>query len=79
MKAYRTFVTVGDPQQVVLTDVPFQAGERVEVVLLGADPERAERLRELQALLRETQSLPQAQSISEDDILQEIDTARSGR
>lgn len=41
--------------------------------------ESDERVRDLQALLRETQALPQAQAISEDEIAAEIEAYRAGR
>ena len=34
MRPYRTVVTIEDPNQLVLTGVPFAAGERVEVVVV---------------------------------------------
>ncbi len=80
MKAYRTYVTVTDPQQVLLSNLPFQAGETVEVVMIGAeDHERTERVQRLQALLKETQSLPQAQALSDEDILREVAAYRNGQ
>ena len=79
MKAYRTYLTITDPKQVILSNMPFRVGEKVEIVVLAAeDDNRAERVRQLQDLLKETQSLPQAQTLSEDDILREVEAYRSG-
>ena len=79
MKAYRTYLTITDPKQIVLSNMPFRVGEKVEIVVLAAEENnRAERVRQLQELLRETQSLPQAQTLSEDDILREVEAYRSG-
>ena len=59
--------------------MPFRVGEKVEIVVLAAeDSNRAERIRQLQELFKETQSLPQAQTLSEDDILREVEAYRSG-
>lgn len=37
MQAYRRYLTVSDSKQVVLKDVPFQPGQRVEVLVLVID------------------------------------------
>ena len=79
MKAYRTYLTITDQKQIVLSNMPFRVGEKVEIVVLAAeDNNRAERVRQLQELFRETQSLPQAQTLSEDDVLREVEAYRSG-
>lgn len=76
MKAYRTYLTIGDAKQVVLADLPFEPGERVEVLVLAQEVDRAEALGRLEALLRETQALPQLESLTEDDIAEEIAARR---
>ncbi len=79
MKAYRTYLTITDAKQIVLSNMPFRVGEKVEIVVLAAeDNNRADRVRQLQELFRETQSLPQSQTLSEDDILREVEAYRSG-
>jgi hypothetical protein len=77
MNAYKTYITITNPNQVILTDLPFRPGQRVEVVIL-ADDERAARVEKLKALLTETQALPQAQAVSEDEIAAEIAAYRAG-
>lgn len=80
MKAYKTYSTVSDSKQVILSDVPFRAGEKVEIVVLTAeDGDRAKRVRKLKNLFRATQSLPQIQVLSEDDILRELEAYRIGK
>lgn len=79
MKAYRTFLTIKDPKQVVLSNVPFRPGQQVEIVVLAADEDTAARARELKDLLNATQSLPQAQALSEEEILREVEAYRSGQ
>lgn len=74
MTAYKKYVTIKDPKSLVLTDLPFKQGQVVEVVVIAQDNgESEERVRELQAVLKETQELPQAQAISEDEIAAEIE------
>ncbi len=80
MKAYRTYLTITDPKQVILSDTPFRAGDKVEVVVLAAeDSTGAERVHQLQDLFKTTQSLPQAQALSDEDIRREVEAYRGGR
>ena len=79
MKAYRTFLTIEDPKQVVLSNVPFRPGQQVEIVVRAADEDTAARVRALKDLLNATQSLPQAQALSKDEILREVEAYRSGQ
>lgn len=72
MSAYRTIVTVGEPGQIHLTGVPVQIGEQVEVVVRPCDADRQRRVQKLQALLSETQSLPQVETISKAEIAAEV-------
>ncbi|HEX6287830.1 MAG TPA: hypothetical protein VFZ66_01495 [Herpetosiphonaceae bacterium] len=79
MKAYRTYLTVTDAKQVVLNDVPFQPGQRVEVLVLTTGETDPAAVQELQALLAETQALPQIQALTDDDIAAEIAAYRDGQ
>jgi hypothetical protein len=79
MLAYRQFTTVQESKQIVLSNVPFQPGQRVEVVLIAEEEQPAARVQELRALFKTTQSLPQAQAITEDEIAAEIAAYRAGR
>lgn len=80
MTAYKKYITIKDPKSLVLTDLPFKQGQVVEVVVIAQDNvESAERVRGLQALLNETQALPQAKAISEEEIAAEIEAYRAGR
>src|SRR5688500_18714907 len=72
MKAYRTYLTVTDTKQVVLSDVPFPPGQVVEVLVLAQDADRAMALSQLDALLQNTQALPQVQELTDDEIAAEI-------
>ncbi len=80
MKAYKTYTTVSDSKQLILSNVPFRVGEKVEIVVLTTEGgEGAERVRKLKNLFKETQSLPQVQVLSEDDILREVEEYRNGK
>ncbi len=79
MQLYRTVITVDDPHQIVLNNVPVQPGDRVEVVVRpqnDQEPEVAERTKQL---LQKTHLLPQLESISEADIAAEIAACRNGQ
>jgi antitoxin component of MazEF toxin-antitoxin module len=78
MKEFRTSLTIKDPKQVVLSDLPFSEGQEVEVVVVakvGIDA----RGRQLKDLLEASQSLPQIQALNEEDIAREVEAYRSGR
>jgi len=80
MTAYKKYIKISDPKSLVLNDLPFKQGQVVEVVMTAQDNgESEDRVRELQALLKETQALPQANAISEDEIAAEIEAYRAGR
>lgn len=79
MQAYRTHLVIDDPEHVTVSNLPFRPGQYVEVLFIAQDPNRATSVQELQALLRETQALPQAQALTEDEISAEIAAYRRGR
>ncbi len=78
MLAYKRYVTIKDPENLVLKRLPFRSGQRVEVVMI-ADEEQKSRVQELLKLLKKTQKLPRAKAISENEIAEEIKAYRAGR
>lgn len=79
MKAYRTYLTITDPRQLVITDLPFSTGQRVEVLLLAQEEGRIKPVRELESLLKETQAIGRTEGLTEEDISAEIAAYRSGQ
>ena len=79
MEAYRTYLTITDPRQVVLKNLPFRPGQRVEVLLITSNTDAATITREMKALFQETQSLPHVQALSDEDIEAEVAVYRSGQ
>jgi len=77
--AYKTYVIIKDPAKLELTGLPFQPGQRVEIVMIAEDQSRAERVAELRALFKKTQSLPQIKALSEEMIAEEIEKYRAGQ
>ncbi|MDJ1176617.1 hypothetical protein [Roseofilum capinflatum] len=48
MNAYKKYVTIDNPEQLVLSDLPFAPGQRVEVIILAEeDNETNSQLEEL--------------------------------
>ncbi len=79
MLAYKRVVTVKESGSIVLTDLLLQPGQKVAVVVFADEEEQKERLRNLRALLKETQGLPDAKAISDDEIAEEVAAYRAGK
>jgi hypothetical protein len=79
MRAYKKYVVIEDSHRVVLSDLPFEAGQRVEIVMIADEPQAAARLETLHTLLTSTQALPQTRTLTEADIAAEVAAARTGR
>lgn len=80
--AYRKKVTVRPDGRIEIIDPILEPGTQAEViVLVEGESESAEaiqaRVREWKALFKETQSLPQAQAITEEEIVAEIAAYRA--
>jgi hypothetical protein len=67
------------PQHVVLSNVPFRPGQQAEIVVLAADEDNVVHVRQLKDLFKATQSLAQMQSLTEDEIMREVEAYRSGQ
>ena len=78
MTTYKTFITIEDPNQTVLSNLPFQKGQRVRVVLLAEDDERATISQRLRNLFKNTQALPGVNEITEKEIVAEVTAYRRG-
>ena len=78
MTAYKTFITIDDPDQVVLSNLPFQKGQRVRVVILTEEDETAIASQRFRELFRATQTLPEVAEITDAEILAEIAAHRRG-
>ncbi|MBM4140464.1 MAG: hypothetical protein FJ242_03070 [Nitrospira sp.] len=78
MLAYKRYVTVKDPESLVLKKLPFRAGQRVEIVMISEEEKKAT-VRDLKRLFKKTQKLPRAKAISDEEIAEEIKAYRAGR
>lgn len=77
MTTYRKYIIIDDPNYVILSGLPFQPGQRVEIVLTVDDEQTPAHVQELQTLFKLTQQLPQAKAISDEEIHAEIAAYRS--
>ncbi|MBW4628753.1 MAG: hypothetical protein KME49_25365 [Brasilonema octagenarum HA4186-MV1] len=78
MNAYKIYVTIEDPNNVVLSNLPFQRGQRVEVIILAEDNEKSAMSQKMRDLFDRTQSLPGVQEITSEDIAAEVEAYRRG-
>lgn len=77
MQTYRTLLVVEDPSRIILSNLPFRRGQLVEVIVLGEEKDSQTQARQLASLFKETQTLPQVQQLTEEDIEAEIAAYRS--
>jgi len=79
MASYQTFITVEDSNQITLSNLPFQKGQRLRVVILTEDNERAAIGKKFYRLFRETQTLPGFSEVTEAEITAEIEAYHRGK
>jgi len=79
MNAYKKYITLEDPKQLILSDLPFQPGQRVEVIILAEDNPRTPLVEQLQTLLKQTQALHADNPMTEAEIAAEIEAYRQGQ
>jgi hypothetical protein len=77
MQTYKTYAKIESSGRIVLSDLPFAEGSLVEVLLVDQTRTAAEREASWAALMRHVQTLPQAQTLSDQDIAAEIDACRN--
>ena len=79
MKAWRKYITIENPEHVLLTDLPFLPGQRVEVLVVAEEPEDHSLLERWRQLFAKTQELHATRGITEEDIAAEIEAYRTER
>jgi hypothetical protein len=79
MKGYRKYLTIENPKEVTLSDLPFEPGDCVEVVMIATDSSSAARLKTLDTLLKASQALPQARTLTDADLAAEVAAVRTTR
>ena len=78
MIAYKKNAVVQAGGKLTLSELPFQAGQQVEV-RLSIVGERTSQVEKLKEIFVETQQRPQAKAVSEWEIVVEIAAYRAGR
>ncbi|WP_066377952.1 hypothetical protein [Anabaena sp. CA = ATCC 33047] len=78
MDSYKTYITIEDPKQVILSDLPFQPGQRVEVIMLAEDNQRETLATEIKKLFKEIQATHADNPLTDEEIAAEIDAYRRG-
>lgn len=76
MKTYQKSIKLEKTANLVLDDLPFQAGEEIEIIIVSKNQQQKELLTELKQLLRETQALHSNHILTEAEIQAEIDAVR---
>ena len=79
--ALRKKVIVDSDGRIEIKSKDLKPGTKAEVIVLieNADAERQQRVRRLKTLFKTTQALPQAKTITEDEIAAEIAAYRAGK
>ncbi|MFB6276690.1 MAG: hypothetical protein ABEI32_11185 [Halothece sp.] len=78
MEAYKKYLTIEDPKQVILSDLPFSPGQRVEVIVIAENEQPESLTSRFQQLLKETQAIHAISPLTEEDIQTEIEAYRRG-
>jgi hypothetical protein len=78
MNAYKTYITIENPKQVVLSDLPFQIGQRVEIIVLAEDNPQDTISNKLRNLFDKTQAIPGVEQVTDEEIAAEIEAYRRG-
>jgi hypothetical protein len=79
MNAYKTYVTVTESKELVLSNLPFKPGQKVEVIVIAEDDQRKDLSQKFKKLFDETQAIPGIQDIIEEEIAAEIEAYRQGK
>lgn len=77
MTVYQKRITIEAPKNVILSDLPFTAGQRVKVLITTEDAGRPVDIETLKTLFKATQALPQTRAIDPDEIAAEIAAYRA--
>lgn len=78
VNAYKKYITIEDPNNVVLSGLPFQSGQRVEIIIIAEDNPKAEISQKLKNLFDKTQQISGIDEITEAEIAAEIQAYRRG-
>jgi hypothetical protein len=78
MNTYQKTLVIQDPNQLVLSDLPFQKGQQVEVVIIPKNYDREALANQLRDFFKEVQALHADNPLAEEEIEAEIEAYRRG-
>lgn len=76
MVAYKTYAKTDASGRLVLEDLPFQQGSLLEVLILDPAQSAREQQKSWKDMMRHVQSLPQSQTMTDEEIAHEISQYR---
>ncbi len=76
MTSYKTYLTVDESNQIIVSNLPFKPGQKVEVRIEVVDENKQPLVKKLQNLFKEIQALPSSKNITEEEIVAEIEDYR---
>jgi hypothetical protein len=79
MNTYHKTLVIQDPNQLVLSDLPFQKGQQVEVMIIPKNYDRVALANQLQDFFKEVQVLHADNPLTEEEIAAEIEDYRKGK
>jgi hypothetical protein len=78
MNTYHKTLVIQDPNQLVLSDLPFQKGQQVEVTIIPKNYDREALANQLRDFFKEVQALHADKPLAEEEIEAEIEAYRRG-
>lgn len=79
MNIYQKTLVIQDPNQLVLSDLPFQKGQQVEVMIIAKNYDREALANKLRDFFKEVQALHADNPLTEEEIESEIEDYRRGK
>ncbi|AKE64023.1 MAG: hypothetical protein IM473_17620 [Microcystis sp. M015S2] len=79
MNIYQKTLVIQDPNQLVLSDLPFQKGQQVEVMIIAKNYDREALANKLRDFFKEVQALHADNPLTEEEIEAEIEDYRRGK
>jgi hypothetical protein len=77
MVAFERYITVVNPEEIVISGLPLHPGQRVRVTVVVDEAGAQERGKVLRELLKATQALPQARAVTEEEIAAQVAAVRA--
>ncbi|MEH2008534.1 hypothetical protein [Nostoc sp.] len=76
MNVYKRYIIIADQKQLVLSDLRFKAGQRIEVIILTDDNQRVTLAQKSKKLFKEIQAIHADNPLTDEEIAAEIEAYR---